>query len=155
MIDSSLTKTHSALYNVLADAIQKTYGGEWEPEVSEALIKGNVLFYVEYKANDNFRLTLEKENKHNATLIDNQNEKEVEVNKFGKVEQDKLNRLGNRGKIIHAIYSYDDEIPQLTDYIGRYVLAEREIIYYDEYVVFKGYLFKDFIRKNYYYGRNG
>ena len=109
------------------------------------------MFYVEYKANDNFRITLEKDNKYNATLIDNQSEKEVEVNKFGRVEQDKLNRLGNKMKTIYAVYSYED-IPSLTDYIGRYVLAEREIIYYDDYVVFKGYMFKDYIRKNYYYG---
>lgn len=147
-----LGETHSALWNIVSNVVNDALGSNWLPNFTEAKLRDNVFFYLQYKASDSFRLNVEKDNKHNATLIDNQSEQQVESSRFGKVEQDKLNRLGNKAKIINAVYTYDERIPELSDYIGRYILAQREIVYYDDFAIFKGYLYKDYIRKNYYYG---
>lgn len=115
-------------------------------------IRKHIAFRIEYKTSDNFRLNVIKENTYNATLIDNQSEKQVDTINYGKVEQDKLNRLGNKEKIITATYFNNQTIPQLSDYIDDYILAQRELVIYDDYTLFKGYLYKNFIRKNLYYG---
>lgn len=117
-------------------------------------VRDKVIFRVEYKTNENYRYIVEKNNDYNATLIDNQTENQIDNLNFGKVEQDKLNRLGNKNMIITATYERDEIIPELGDYIGKYVLAEREIVYYKDYALFKGYLYKDFVRKNMFYGLN-
>lgn len=145
-------QTNTALYNIIRVELRNNYGDSALPDITEAQIRNNVYFKIEYKSNESFRFVVEKENDYNATLIDNQTETQVDVLNFGKVEQDKLNRLGNKNQIITATYMYDEQIPRLGDYIGRYVLAETEIVYYKDYALFKGYLYKDYVRKNMYYG---
>ena len=147
-------QTWSALYNIIRVELRSTIGEEALPDFVEAKIRDNIYFKVEYKSNESFRFVVEKENDYNATLVDNQTETQIDVLNFGKAEQDKLNRLGNKNQIITATYMKDDRIPELGDYIGRYVLAQTEIVYYKDYALFKGYLYKDFVRKNMYYGLN-
>lgn len=142
-----------ALYNILVNVTMKA-DPNLLPDFDESEIKENVFFKVEYKTSESYRTNVLKDNKYNATLIDNQTETQVDAENFGKVEQDKLNRLGNKTKIITATYYKDEIIPELGDYIGDYVLAEREIVYYDDYALFKGYLYKDYVRKNMFYGLN-
>lgn len=144
-----------ALYNILYSKIRESDDTSVAvPSFDESQTRNNVSFFLEYKTSDSYRTNTLKENTYNATLIDNQSESQVDAENFGKVEQDKLNRLGNKAKIITATYEYDEIIPELGDYIGRYVLAEREIVYYKDYALFKGYLYKDYVRKNMYYGLN-
>lgn len=139
-----------ALYNILKNVVETDYSLTF----GESDVRDNVFFKVEYKTSDRFRLTVEKENDYNATLIDNQNETQIEAETFGKVEQDKLNRFGNKEIIITATYRNGEKIPELGDYIDKYVLAQREIVYYDDFALFKGYLYKNFVRKNMFYGLN-
>lgn len=146
--------TWSALYNIIRVEINKQISKNALPDFTEAQMRKNVYFRLEYKTNESFRFVVEKENNYNATLVDNQTETQVDILNFGKVEQDKLNRLGNKNQIITATYMYDEKIPKLGDYIGRYVLAQTEVVYYKDYALFKGYLYKDFVRKNMFYGLN-
>jgi hypothetical protein len=148
-----VTNSYIALYNILINKVNMIGDGA-VIGFDEADIRNNVLFGVTYRTNDRFRMNVEKENSYNATLIDNQSETQVDAETFGLVEQDKLNRLGNREKIISATYRKGERIPELGDYIGDYVLAEREIVYYDDYALFKGYLYKNYVRKNMFYGLN-
>ena len=140
----------TALYNILSQLPEENYlVGIFENEMKDKL-----LFSVEYKTSDRFRLSVEKETKNNATLVDNQSESQIDAETFGKVEQDKINRFGNKEIIITATYRNDERIPELGDYIDEYVLAQREIVYYDDFALFKGYLYKYFVRKNLFYGLN-
>ncbi len=148
------SNTSTALFNIIKTSLKTTLGNKAIPDFTEANIRNNVYFKLEYRANESFRFIVEKENEYNATLIDNQAETQVDVLNFGKVEQDKLNKLGNKNQIITATYMYDEKIPELGDYIGRYVLTQTEIVYYKDYCLFKGYLYKDFVRKNMFYGLN-
>lgn len=124
----------------------------WELSFSNTRLRENIAFSVKYKTSDNFRYIVEKEKEHNATLIDNQTEEQLQTDLFGHVEENKLNRLGNRSKIITATYFNSNEVPQLLDYIDDYILGERELVYYNDFIQFKGYLFKDYIIKDIYYG---
>lgn len=148
--------SYVAIYNILMSLCIKL-GGDANyllPDFDESEVKNSVSFRIEYKTSESYRMNVVKDNKYNATLIDNQTETQVDSNNFGKVEQDKLNRLGNKAKIITGTYYKDEIIPELGDYIDNYILAEREIIYYDDYALFKGYLYKDYVRKNMFYGLN-
>lgn len=140
----------TALYNILCQLPEEGYlVGIFENQMRERL-----LFSVEYKTSDRFRLAVEKKTKNNATLVDNQGESQIDVETFGKVEQDKINRFGNKELIITATYRNSEKVPELGDYIDEYVLAQRELVYYDDFVIFKGYLYKNFVRKNLFYGLN-
>ena len=140
----------TSLYNILSQLPEEKYlVGIFENEMRDKL-----LFSVEYKTSDRFRLAVEKETKNNATLVDNQGESQIDAETFGKVEQDKINRFGNKEIIITATYRNNERVPELGDYIDEYVLAQRELVYYDDFVLFKGYLYKHFIRKNLFYGLN-
>jgi hypothetical protein len=151
-------ESKSAIYNILEASLEDYPPVDEDNPVilafNEADTKNAISFRIVYKTSESYRVNVEKENKYNATLIDNQTETQVDSNNFGKVEQDKLNRLGNKSKIITATYYKDEIIPELGDYIDEYILAEREIVYYDDYALFKGYLYKDFVRKNLFYGLN-
>lgn len=146
--------TWTALYNIIRVKMKIQLGNAALPDFKETEIRKTVYFKIEYKSNESFRFVVEKENDYKATLVDNQTETQIDVLNFGKVEQDKLNRLGNKNQIITATYMYDEITPKLGDYIGRYVLAQTEVVYYKDYCLFKGYLYKDFVRKNMYYGLN-
>lgn len=143
-----------ALINIIKHYLKTYISNTANIDFAESQVRDNVLFKIYYKSQENYRFIVEKENDYNSTLIDNQTETQIDAYAFGKVEQDKLNRLGNKSQIITATYSHDEIIPELGDYIGRYVLAEREIVYYKDYALFKGYLYKDYVRKNMYYGLN-
>lgn len=140
----------TSMYNILSQLPEENYlVGIFESEMRKKL-----LFSVEYKTSDRFRLSVEKETKNNATLVDNQGESQIDAETFGKVEQDKINRFGNKELIITATYKNGEKVPELGDYIDEYVLAQRELVYYDDFVLFKGYLYKHFVRKNLFYGLN-
>lgn len=144
------TDTYTSLYNILLQLVPEKYA----IGLTEGQMKEKLLFSVEYKTSDRFRLAVEKQTKNNATLVDNQGESQIDAETFGKVEQDKINRFGNKEIIITATYRNDEIVPELGDYIDEYVLAERELVYYDDFVLFKGYLYKHFVRKNLFYGLN-
>ena len=146
------SSTNIALYNIIRNELRSTIGSSATADFTEAQIRNNVYFLVEYKTNESFRFVVEKENDYNATLVDNQTETQVDILNFGKVEQSKINRLGNKAQIITATYELSENIPELGDYIGAYILAETEIVYYKDYCLFKGYLYKDYVRKNMFYG---
>lgn len=113
-----------------------------------------LMFEVTYSAIDDVSVKFEKEKSTKSYIRDNQTDSIVDLDKFAQVQQEKINRLGNDAMTITARYDSLDEVPELLDYIGDYVLAEREIIYHNDYIDFKGVLYKNFIKKNVYYGVN-
>ena len=112
------------------------------------------MLVVNYRPIDSFRFNVSKKSKHNATLQDNQVDSYVDIKDFINSEQEKLNRFGNKSMIISGKYKSYNDIPKLSDYIDDYILAEREIVIHDHFVLFKGTLYKDYVRKNVYYGLN-
>lgn len=113
-----------------------------------------LMFEVTYSAIDDVSVKFEKEKSIKSYIRDNQTDSIVDLDKFAQVQQEKINRLGNDAMTITARYDSLDEVPELLDYIGDYVLAEREIIYHNDYIDFKGVLYKNFIKKNVFYGVN-
>lgn len=148
-----------ALYNVLKASLDDDVRGgrlpnDAELSYTEADIKDHVMFEFQYSSSESFRYNALKDNTYNATLIDNQTETQIDTLNFGKTEQQKLSRLGNKARIITGTFKLTDTIPQLSDYIDDYILAEREIVYYKDFADFRGYLYKDYVIKNMFYGLN-
>lgn len=111
-------------------------------------------FEVTYSALDDVSTKFEKNTTTKSVIRDNQTNSYVDLDKFAKTEQEKINRLGNPTLEINARYYNLADVPALMDYIGDYVLAEREIVYHRHYIDFKGVLYKDYVKKNLFYGVN-
>ena len=111
-------------------------------------------FEVTYSALDDVSTEFSKEKATRSVIRDNQVDSIVDLEKFAKAQQEKINRLGNETLEINARYDSLEEIPSLMDSIGDYILAEREILYHRDYIDFKGILYKDYVKKNLFYGVN-
>lgn len=111
-------------------------------------------FEVTYSALDDVSTEFSKEKETRSVIRDNQVDSIVDLEKFAKAQQEKINRLGNETLEINARYDSLEEIPSLMDNIGDYILAEREIVFHRDYIDFKGILYKDYVKKNLFYGVN-
>ena len=111
-------------------------------------------FEVTYSALDDVSTKFEKNKTTKSVIRDNQTDSFIDLDKFAKAEQEKINRLGNPTLEINARYYDLADVPALMDYIGDYVLAQREIVYHRNYIDFKGVLYKDYVKKNLFYGVN-
>lgn len=139
------------LYNVIAKKLaEQGYFVEFNTFDDIRKVK----FEVTYSALDDVSVSFEKDKTFNSEVRDNQSESYIDLDKFAKNEQVKINRLGNPTIPIVARYDNIEDVPELFDYIGDYILAEREIAYYGEYIDFKGVLYKDYINRNIFYGVN-
>ena len=127
-------------------------------EVSKKIKKNlvDMLFRVTYFSQQEIRFFTEKtkKQKHNSTLFNKQESSYVNVGLFANNSLDTLNRIGNPERKITAVYSNINECPNLADYIDDYILTERKISVYDNYVVFEGNLTKDFSAKYQYNALN-
>lgn len=123
----------------------------------EAFFDGDIRdlkFEVTYSAIDDVSTKFEKDTITKSVVRDNQTDSYVDLDKFAKAEQEKINRLGNPTMEINARYYNLNDVPNLMDKIGDYILAEREIVYHNNYIDFKGVLYKDYVKKNLFYGVN-
>lgn len=111
-------------------------------------------FEVTYSALDDVSTEFSKQKTTRSVIRDNQVDSIVDLEKFTKAQQEKINRLGNETLEINARYDSLEEIPSLMDSIGDYILAEREIVFHRDYIDFKGILYKDYVKKNLFYGVN-
>lgn len=126
-------------------------------EVGTVFLTGDMrdfTFEVTYSALDDVATEFSKEKSTKSVIRDNQVDSYVDLDKFAKTQKEKINRLGNSTLEINARYNSLEEVPELFDYIGDYVLAEREIVYHRDYIDFKGVLYKDYVKKNLFYGVN-
>lgn len=94
-------------------------------------------------------------NKHSDNRIfDNQSSSYVDINHQSIFEYAKANRLGNKIREIHGVYSKESDVPTLGDKINNEVLFSRELHYFDEYIEFIGYLTENYVLRNYFTGVN-
>ena len=107
------------------------------------------MFRITYRTQQDVKMQTEKviKTKHKSSLFDSQDSKFVNVELFSKNSLNTINKLGNPERTINAVYTNYNDIPQLGDYIDDYVLTNRTISIYDDYVVFEGNLTKDFAYK--------
>lgn len=106
----------------------------------------DMMFRITYETMQDVRILTERSNHlpHKSTLFDNQESSYVNVENFTRNSVSKLNRLSNKERIITAIYTNASDVPELGDYIDNYILTNREISIYDNYIAFNGILTKDY-----------
>lgn len=153
LLDSLMGKT--PLINIVSKLFlekQLEEGTAYLPENFEDI--RDVKFEVTYSALDDVSLIVDKNKNFNSEIRDNQTESFVDLDKFAKSEQLKLNRLGNPTMPIAGRYDRLEDVPKLFDYIGDYILAEKEVVYHSEYIDFKGVLYKNYINRDIFYGVN-
>lgn len=147
----------NSLTNALENVVEKGVKISGQVESDKPLFLGDMrdfCFEVTYSALDDVSTEFDKKKTTMSVIRDNQSDSYVDLDKFARVQQEKINRLGNSTWEINARYNSLDEVPELMDYIGDYILAEREIVYHRDYIDFKGILYKDYVKKNLFYGVN-
>lgn len=85
-------------------------------------------------------------------MFDNQPNAYVDIQQQSIFEYAKVNRLSNQIKEVYSEYDNESEVPALGDYIDEYILFSKETTYYDNKMLFHGFLTKNYILKNYYTG---
>lgn len=124
--------------------------GNWLNENSR-----NMFYEIEYETLYEHAMHFGKNiaNKHpeNRTF-DGQSNSYVDIEHQSIFEYAKVNRLSNQIKEIYGEYETEDEVPALGDYIDDFILFSKETTYFDEKILFKGYLTKNYILKDYYTG---
>ena len=145
----------AALQNILTSILFANYDVPLTSANTEQIgkvIRNNLvdmMFRITYRTQQDVKMQTEKviKTKHKSSLFDSQDSKFVNVELFSKNSLNTINKLGNPERTINAVYTNYNEIPQLGDYIDDYVLTNRTISIYDDYVVFEGNLTKDFAYK--------
>lgn len=157
--DSSWTALSNFLLRVVGKTIQNVYQtGTIETLGSKdnSLIDPRELFcYVEYETVVEHPMHVGKylpsphpENR----VFDAQKDSYVDVQHQSIFEYAKVERLGNKIREIYGEYFNETDIPQLGDYIGDEILFSREVTYFDNILLFKGYLTPHYVLKDYYTG---
>lgn len=147
---SSLIGDQTTIQNVMREILNVEYE---VPTTFRGDIR-KLVFVVTYTTLDDVSVNVNKPKNTKSVIRDNQTDSIVDLDKFLKVQQEKLNRLGNETLEIAARYDSLNDVPQLMDYIDDYILAEKEVVYHKDYIDFKGVLYKDYVKRNIYYGVN-
>lgn len=116
----------------------------------------NVFFYLEYETINNEQPLIAGKylpSPHpDNRVFDAQKDSYVDLQHQSIFEYAKVERLGNKIREIYGEYFNESAIPQLGDYIGDEILFSREVTYYDNIILFKGYLTPRYVLKDYYTG---
>lgn len=143
------TKTCKLLRSLGSDSADSSFA-------SQVLTEPRKLFYeIEYETLYDHAMHFGKNipNHHPENRVfDNQSNAYVDIQHQSIFEYAKVNRLSNQIKEIYGEYESESEVPLLGDYIGEYILFSKEVTYYDNKIMFKGYLTKNYILKDYYTG---
>lgn len=114
-----------------------------------------LFFYIEYETMSEHPVHVGKylPSYHpDNRIFDNQENSYADINRQISHEHSKIERLGNKVREIYGEYFNESDIPNLGDYIGDEILFSREITYYDDILLFKGYLTPRYVLKDYYTG---
>ena len=93
---------------------------------------------------------------HNSTLINSQNSGFADMALQGNNFQDRVNRLGNRVKVLQGRFNKDEEnlIPQLASNTGNLVVINRELTFFNNFIAVKLTLTENYVNINYFTGIN-
>jgi len=125
-----------------------------------AFLRNYTFFEIEYYALDtNTRAITNKylpETNEDNIITDNPTEAFSDIKLQGLLFSQKCNRLGNRVKVLTGRFpiSKKQYIPQLGDYLNNYVVINRELQYYDNFINVKISLSENFVNINYFTGIN-
>lgn len=117
-------------------------------------LANKIAFYIEYIAGDDvtFRVRKDTDLNNESVLINGQTSAEVYAKSLGKQQQEFVNRIGNEEMIITGRYTTYADIPELNDYIGDYILTQREIVFNDGFYNFKGLMSQYYAKDNMFAG---
>ena len=140
--------------NILPDEPTATYtdtGVNWDANHSNYY--KTCEFTLEYEPIDECVFTATKSlTKNKRTIVDNQTNSYVDINRQGLLEYLKANRLGNKMLLINARYPDGVNIPELPLAYGDYTIFRKETSVYKNYTECNFIATKDYILRNYFTG---
>lgn len=117
-----------------------------------------MFFKVEYETYDDNVIQFSKINslfKNQKVILDNQSESYVDNNRVGKLEQLKVNRIGNPQCKLNARFEDDYEnLYQIGDYFDNNILYQVQYQIYEHHIEVNMAAMKDYVLRNYFTGVN-
>ncbi len=127
------------------------------PFSNDSLGLKGIFFEIDYNAFYNGTIIHSKSyGKDKATINDNSSSSLTLLEKDGLLQQEKINRFGNKGIMINATYKNIDELQDVGTVINREDIGKDYIIYRREYSIFDNeikcvyYATKNYVLKNYF-----
>lgn len=150
--ETFLTETYVGICNVI-----RTLNASQKEDFKDSIKNSarNLFYEIEYETlyeqGMHFGKNIPNHHPKNR-MFDNQSNAYVDIQHQSIFEYAKVNRLSNQIKEIYGEYETESEVPFLGDYIDDYILFSKEVTYYDNKIMFKGYLTKNYVLKDYYTG---
>lgn len=93
-------------------------------------------------------------NRNVRQIVDNQETQLIDISKLGLLEYLKVNRLGNKVRIVNARYELDEYnlIPQLAQKINGSIIFKRELKVMNDYIIANYYTTDNYVLRDYYTG---
>lgn len=148
-----------AIETIIQKAWEKTH--EFDYRYYEAFDKIftdeiSMVFEITYKNVGDVRIKAVKENQEDkdVSIYQSQNQSAIDFKAMMKTQRESVNRLGNEIKTSTMMCECDkNKIPQLGDYYrDDYILSQREVAFYNDFVLVNATFSKDYVQKNIYYG---
>lgn len=148
---SFLWSTTLAITNVIIIAAIEQIEDVFEPAVLTNIL--DLTFDIEFSsiADSRVKVTKTNEESKDCSLYQNQTQSSIDFKAFMECQTEFVNRLGNDTMILTNILPYN-EIPNLLDSIGNYILSNREIAFYHDFAIVKSTFTENYIQKRNYYG---
>lgn len=113
----------------------------------------NATFTIKYRNVGDSRIKIVKTatEEKDCSIYQGQNQGTIDMKSLMKTQRESVNRLGN--EILKKSFICKlNSIPKLGDYIGDYIMAEREVAYFYDFAILNATFSKNYIQKNVYYG---
>ena len=112
----------------------------------------NIKFSVYYDAVDECVFTAGKSNfpRNKRTVVDNQTNSYVDIQRQGTLEYLKANRLGNKIKLINGRYEKESDMPILAEKIDDSIIFRKEISVFENIVKVNYQATENYVLKDYF-----
>jgi hypothetical protein len=107
-------------------------------------------FRIWYISSEDIKFRVKKDSiaTPSNALINNQETSHVDIRALAKNNQDTVNRVGHPKRTIYGRYDVLNDIPDIGDTLGDYVLTSQTVRYNTDYYEFTGELTKYYVMKN-------
>lgn len=138
--------TPTAMVNIICSILGETVLSSGITDPNDMLEFG---FSVWYTSSENIKFRVKKDDATgDNVIINNQESSHADIRALAKSNQDTINRIGNPTRTIYGRYLDDDDIPEIGDTLGDYVLTSQTIKENVDYWEFTGELTKNYVMKN-------
>lgn len=139
--------------------LKEQFGENWEVVSSSGpdseIDWKTILFELKYEALDDcvFTATKSPMRVNKRTIVDNQTNSYIDINRQGILEYFKANRLGNKIVLVNGRYeTHEDALPKLSYKINNKIIFQKQIKVYENFIDVNYQCTENYVLKDYFTG---